>query len=185
MLEVGCGAGELALELSGAGYDVVAIDPDAPAGDIFRRTTIDELDDAGGFDAAVAARSLHHVEELDAAVAKLAALAPLLVVDEFVWDRADEATLDWYEGQRRLLVAAGHAPASPPADEWVAHHEHLHGYDRLNAALDRHFHTRVFEWVPYLYRYLGGPASETLEEGLVAARAIRAIGFRYVGERKQ
>ena len=30
VLEIGCGAGELALEISEAGYDVLAIDPEAP-----------------------------------------------------------------------------------------------------------------------------------------------------------
>lgn len=34
LLEVGCGTGELALALSAAGYRVVAIDPDAPNGEI-------------------------------------------------------------------------------------------------------------------------------------------------------
>ena len=40
VLEVGCGAGELALALDAAGYDVVAVDPRAPDGPIFRRTTL-------------------------------------------------------------------------------------------------------------------------------------------------
>src|SRR5215211_100005 len=44
ILEVGCGRGDLALALSGVGYDVVAVDPDAPTGAIFRNVTIEELD---------------------------------------------------------------------------------------------------------------------------------------------
>jgi 2-polyprenyl-3-methyl-5-hydroxy-6-metoxy-1,4-benzoquinol methylase len=40
VLEVGCGKGELARALAGEGYDVVAVDPEAPEGSIFRRTTI-------------------------------------------------------------------------------------------------------------------------------------------------
>src|SRR5687768_9945052 len=66
VLEVGCGRGELALALDAAGYEVVAVDPDAPEGPIFRRTTIEELDEPGPFDAIVAAFSLHHVHDLDA-----------------------------------------------------------------------------------------------------------------------
>src|SRR5688500_2513925 len=61
VLEVGCGSGDLARELSAAGYDVLAIDPEAPEGPIFRRSTIEELDERSPFDAVVASRSLHHV----------------------------------------------------------------------------------------------------------------------------
>ena len=67
MLEVGCGDGSLARELASAGYDVLAIDPVAPDGPIFRRTTLEELDDPGLFDAVVASLSLHHVHDLGAA----------------------------------------------------------------------------------------------------------------------
>ena len=38
-----------------------------------------------------------------------------------------------------------------------------------------------FERVPYLFRYLGGVATAELEESLVAAGAIRAVGVRFVG----
>ena len=64
VLEVGCGAGELARTMDGAGYEVVAIDPAAPDGEIFRRIKLDELDPAERFDAVVAAFSLHHVIDL-------------------------------------------------------------------------------------------------------------------------
>ena len=54
---MGCGSGELALALDVAGYDMVAVDPKAPDGPIFRRTTIEELDEPGPFDAVVASFS--------------------------------------------------------------------------------------------------------------------------------
>ena len=47
--------------------------------------------------------------------------------------------------------------------------------------LEPRFETRFLEWRPYLYRWLGGPASEALECALVEADAIRALGFRYAG----
>jgi SAM-dependent methyltransferase len=181
VLEVGCGAGDLARALAAAGHDVLAIDPRAPEGPIFRRTTLEELDESARFDAAVAARSLHHVHDLGAAVAKLARLAPLLVVEEFAWDRLDEPTAGWYEGQRRALVAAGHEPNGASLADWDAEHEGLHGYDALRTALDRNYDERFFAWQPYLYRYLGGVATEALERTLVETDAIRALGFRYVG----
>jgi hypothetical protein len=39
------------------------------------------------FEAVIASRSLHHVPDLDLAVGKIAQLAPLVLVEEFTWDR--------------------------------------------------------------------------------------------------
>jgi SAM-dependent methyltransferase len=183
VLEVGCGRGDLAWALAAAGYDVLAIDPAAPEGPIFRATTLEELGDAGGFDAVVAVRSLHHVGDLGAALDKIAAVAPLLVLDEFAWDRFDAPTAEWYEGQRRVLEAAGRQPEGPPAAEWEREHAGLHGYDAIRAELDRRFREREFTWLPYLDRYLGGPSGAALEQTLIDTGMIRALGFRYVGER--
>jgi SAM-dependent methyltransferase len=187
ILEVGCGhEGGVAPALASAGYDVLAIDPDAPDGPSYRRVTLEELDDPGPFDAVVAGRVLHHVHPLGAALDKLAALAPLLILDEFAWNHMDEPTVGWYESQHRLLVAAGREPKGP-ADlaEWRARHADLHPYETLRAEVDARYEQRHFEWRPYFYRWLGGPASESLEEGLIAAEAIRPIGFRYAGVRRE
>jgi SAM-dependent methyltransferase len=165
VLEVGCGRGELALALDAAGYDVVGVDPEAPEGPIFRRTTIEELDEPGPFDAIVAAFSLHHVENLDAALDKLSGLLEgVLVVDEFGWDLLDEATARQYELD---------------TDDWRDEHADLHGFERLRSALDARFDERHFEWGPYFSRHL--EADEDEERELIAAGKIRALGFRYVG----
>jgi SAM-dependent methyltransferase len=185
VLEVGCGDGELARALDEAGYDVLAIDPDAPEGPIFRRVTLEELDDPGAFDAVVAARVLHHVHPLGAGLDRLAALAPLLVVDEFAPERLVGATQEWYESQHRLLVAAGHDPEAPPSiDEWRARHSDLHDSATLIDELDRRYERRFFEWRPYLYRWLRGPATEPLERTLVDTGLIEPVGYRFVGERR-
>src|SRR6266566_8012069 len=93
VLEVGCGhEGGVAPALAAAGYEILAIDPHAPAGPLYRRVTLEELDDPGPFDAVVAGRVLHHVHPLGAALDKLAGLAPLLVLDEFAWERLDAPT---------------------------------------------------------------------------------------------
>ena len=183
VLEVGCGReGGVAPALARAGHDVLAIDPDAPVGPLFRRITLEELDDRGPFDAIVAGRVLHHVHPLGPALDKLAGLAPLLVLDEFAWNHMDEPTIDWYESHHRLLVAAGQTPKGPPdLAEWRARHTGLHPYETLRAELDARFDAEVFEWRPYLYRWLEGPASKALESALIDAGAIRPIGFRYVG----
>ena len=188
VLDVGCGRGELTTALSVAGYDVLGIDPIAPLGDRFRRLKLEDLDDAERFDAAVASYSLHHLRDLDAGLEKVAALLSpggILVVDEFGWDRLDETTLDWLYGQRRALAAAGHGDPPVSADElrreWEEEYLGLHGFAALRAALDARFDERAFEWMPYLHRKLKGVATEVLEQALIDAEAIQALGFRYVG----
>jgi hypothetical protein len=187
VLEVGCGwEGGVAPGLAAAGYDVLAIDPEAPQGELYRQVALEELDDPGPFDAVVAGRVLHHVHPLDSALDKLAGLAPLLVLDEFAWNHMDEPTVDWYERQHRLLAAAGRAPKGPrDLSEWRWKHSNLHPYETLRAELDVRYEQRYFEWRPYFYRWLGGPASEALETGLIEAGAIRPIGFRYAGVRRE
>ncbi len=187
VLEVGCGwEGGVAADLAAAGYDVLAIDPEAPEGELYRQVALEELDDPGPFDAVVAGRVLHHVHPLDSALDKLARLAPLLLLDEFAWNHMDEPTVDWYESQHRLLAAAGRAPGGPSdLSEWRWKHSDLHPYETLRAELDVRYEERYFEWRPYFYRWLGGPASEALEAGLIEAGAIRPIGFRYAGVRRE
>jgi hypothetical protein len=183
VLEVGCGEeGGIAHSLVGAGYTVLAIDPVAPAGPPFRRVTLEELDDPGPFDAAVAGRVLHHVHPLDAALDKLARLAPLLLVDEFSWEKIDEPAQRWYEDQYRTLRAAGIEPKGPSdLDEWRWRHPGLHPSDLLLAELDTRFETRVLERRPYFYRWLRSAGIEQLEASLIVAGELPAIGLRYAG----
>lgn len=185
MLEVGCGAGELALALDGAGYEVTAIDPAAPDGPIFRPIKLEELEDDARFDAVVASRVLHHMGEnlepnLDRVARVLEGGGPL-VVEEFAPDRLDEPTAAWYEGQRQILAAAGYPSDRPSAEQWEQHHVSVTASDVLLAAVRSRFQEQVYEDVPYLWRYLDAVVSAELEESLVAMGAIRALGFRLVG----
>jgi hypothetical protein len=182
VLEVGCGReGGIAPTLVSAGYDVLAIDPEAPAGDYYRAITLEELDEEP-FDAIVAERVFHHVHPLGAALDKVARMTPRFVLDEFAWDRMDDATCDWYEAQHRSLVAAGREPKGPPdIAEWRARFDDLHPSELLRRELSTRFEERLYGDRPYLYRWLAGPASEQLEAALIAAGAIRPIGFRWVG----
>jgi SAM-dependent methyltransferase len=183
VLEVGCGReGGVAAALAAAGYDVLAVDPEAPEGPLYRRVTIEELDDPGPFGAVVAGNVLHHVDPLGPALDKLAALAPLLVLDEFAWNHMDEATVDWYERHHRELAAAGEEPKGPPdMAVWREQHQGLHPYETLRAELDARYTERYTEWRPYFYRWLHHPETEPLETSLIAAGEIRPIGFRYTG----
>jgi SAM-dependent methyltransferase len=145
VLEVGCGEGELARGLAAEGYDVVAIDPEAPDEPIFRRTTIEAFADPGPFDAVVASLSLHHVHDLGGVLDKLVRLLEgTLILNEHAWDRLDPMTREWEE-----------------------EHAGLHGYAQMRPELDARFEERFFEWRPYPvdgvdvpglgFRYVGEP----------------------------
>jgi SAM-dependent methyltransferase len=168
-----------------AGWDVLAIDPMAPAGDIFRRLLLEELDvDEGPFDAVVAVLSLHHVRELDAGLDRIHALlrpGGLLAVEEFAWDLADEATFDWLLEQRRAHGHAGPGTRAELAAEWRAEHLGLHGYEALRRELDARFEERTFTREPHLHREVGGREAEVLERALIESGTIRALGFRWTG----
>lgn len=180
MLEVGCGSGELALALDAAGYDVVAIDPDAPQGRIFRQVTLEEFDDPRPFQAAVAARVLHHVEPLDPAVENLAGLARTLILDEFASERLDGRASAWWDRHRRTLED----PVGPPdLDAWRLEHLDLHPSAKVLGAARRHYTEQYIEWRPYLYRWLENPQSKEVERDAVAAGELPALGYRWVGRR--
>ena len=183
VLEVGCGSeGGLVELLSTAGYDVLGVDPHAPEGARFVQATFQSLE--GEWDAVVAGRVLHHVYPLDEGLDLLASFAPLLVVDEFAWDRIDGPAQAWYEGQHRMLRASGAEPSGPAdLDEWRERHPEMHSHDVLLAALRRRYDERVLERLPYLARWLGGPSSESLEQTLIDAELIPAIGYRWAGTR--
>jgi SAM-dependent methyltransferase len=191
VLEVGCGDGSLALELAAAGHDVLAIDPVAPEGPVFQRTTLEELDEPGPFVAVVASRSLHHLHDLDAGLDRIVALLSpggLLLVDEFAPDRLDDDTMDWWYGQRRA-VAAARGKGAPESlevfrEKQTRQQEEHHGYDAMRPAIDARFDERSFSWEPYLYRELSGVSTRALEETLIKTGAIQATGYRYAGIRR-
>jgi ubiquinone/menaquinone biosynthesis C-methylase UbiE len=171
VLEVGCGDGELACALAAAGYAVLAIDPEAPEGTIFRRSTIEELDEQSPFEAVVASRSLHHVSDLTVALDKIAALLErggAVVIDEFGWERLDARSAE------RVSI---------PFDEWQEEHTDLHSSQAMVRELDRRFRRRSFSWEPYLFREPRRVVTEEVERQLIEAGQIQAIGFRYVGVR--
>jgi ubiquinone/menaquinone biosynthesis C-methylase UbiE len=186
VLEVGCGPGELALGLAALGYEVVAIDPNAPEGAIFRRMALEEFEADQPFEAVVASRSLHHIADLPGAVDRIAGLLTpggTLVVNEHAWERMDEPTARWYLGH---LVAHGKRQSTSldafPTD-WRQEHAALHSSAALRAEFDRRFDERHFSWEPYLYGAIGEPSLEAEERRLIEAGELAAMGFRYVGAR--
>jgi SAM-dependent methyltransferase len=194
VLEVGCGGGELALAMDTAGYAVTAIDPEAPAGEIFERVGLEDFATEERFDAVVSSAALHHIPDLEAAVERIATLlAPQgrLVLSEFDRDRfLEEATARWYQRQLLALPAERREPDAEPIPEDFAewrraaaeHLADIHSADTMLEQLARSFVQRSFTRAPYLYRYELPEAIEPLERELIDLGAIQATGFRYVGE---
>jgi SAM-dependent methyltransferase len=200
VLEVGCGNGDLARALDNAGHVVTAIDPRAPEGRLFRPVRFEEFSDPGPFDYVVSSLALHHIEDLEATVDKIAdVLRPQgsLILVEFAWDRFDDATAGWAldrlpdtaEDPSWLQRMLGEWDRAKEVDDasievfcarW-ADAERLHSSRRMLTELSRRFHERLHEWTPYLYPELAGRVSEADEHAAIRARFINAIGFRYVG----
>jgi SAM-dependent methyltransferase len=185
VLEVGCGEGELARAVARLGYRIVAIDPQAPEGEIFEPVSLEEFSGSGPFDAALANRALHHIADLAGALEKVARLlrpGGRLIVHEHAWERMDEPTARWYLERRETIDPAAPRSVESCLADWNADHAGLHGSVEMLAALDRRFKERLFAWTPYLYAELGGAQVELEERNLVEAGRIRALGFIYVGE---
>ena len=187
VLEVGCGRGELAHAMARSGHEVLAIDPEAPAGELFQAVSVEEFTTDQTFHAVVASRSLHHIHDLPGTVAKIARLLRpqgRFILDEHACDRLDERTARWYLEQRAASDPT--APNSLDAcfAEWEADHADLNGYMAMRTELDRHFTGLFFGWMPYLYGELAN-VDEEQERALIAAGAIQAMGFRYVGARER
>jgi SAM-dependent methyltransferase len=183
VLEVGCGHGDLARALFESGYEVVAIDPDAPDGELFQAVSLEEFTSTDLFDAVVASRALHHIPDLASSVAKIAGLlrpGGRFILDEHACDRLDEPTARWYFEQRASEPGAPSSLEACLAD-WESDHADLHGYAAMRKELDRHFTERFFGWMPYLHGELAR-VEEQEERALIDAGAIQAMGFRYVGE---
>jgi SAM-dependent methyltransferase len=186
VLEVGCSRGDLARAIAEAGHEVVAIDPDAPAGDLFRATSLEEFADPEPFDAVVASLALHHVADLRGALDKIASLlrpTGRLIVNEHAVDRLDEPTARWYLEKRAEIRPDAPRSLEQCLHEWEEDHAGLHGYAAMRQELDRRFTERFFAWMPYLYGELAGAVTDLEERALIDAGAIQATGFRYVGER--
>ena len=166
--------------MDAAGYTVVAIDPRAPDGPIFRRTTLQDYDEAVPFEAAVATYSLHHIEPLNSSLDRIALLLQphgKLILEEFGWDCLDQATAGWYAQQQ------GMSSIESVLAEWRTEHEGLHSYEEMRHSIDERFSEECLEWRPYLYQCLKRDELETSERDAIRRHEIRPVGFRYVGVR--
>src|SRR3954468_8053906 len=178
VLEVGAGDGSLAAVLSGAGYDVTAIDPAGEAPVL--AVPLLELDaPPRHFDAALAVVSLHHIVPLGDSLRRLSEVlrhGARLVVDEFDVDLLDERAAAWW---------LQHAGVERDPGDHVAHmREHLYSLARIREELAAWFD--VGEAVPgaYLYRWKVDPALRAQEEELIATGELPATGVRFIAVRR-
>jgi SAM-dependent methyltransferase len=206
ILEIGCGReGALALSLARAGHDVVAVDPEAPEGPIFHRTTFEEFENPGVFNAVVASLSLHHVEKVGTVLDKVDEVLQetgRVVVIEWAWDRFDGATSEWcferlparsekdsgwlqgiHEEWKRARAAGTHQSFEIYCREWAAA-EGLHSSKEILTELRRRFAESLLEWGPYFYVDLYN-VSEADEQAAIDEGRIRAPSFRFVGQKHQ
>lgn len=193
VLEVGCGAGDLAVLLAHEGFEVVALDVDPGMVALAQDLGVDarvaqwpeSLDEQ--FDAVLFTRSLHHIHPLPESVAAaVGCLAPggCVVVEDFAVEAVDQRTLAWFTGAIRLLRQSGLLPGDGELLEnllrtdgalaaWQEHHDHdLHRAALMEAELRGALAEVTVEAAPYLFRYLGGAlANAPGRDALVRALA--------------
>jgi SAM-dependent methyltransferase len=184
VLEVGAGEGELASALTAAAYAVTAIDPD-PRGANVRGVALADLDpDTDAFQAAVAIRSLHHIDPLTTSLQRLAEVlepAAPLVIDEMDVATFDRRAADWWLRQK---AARGEAPAKTAEQLVDEHRAHLHPLDAILEALAAWFTVGTPVRGPWLYRWDLGPSFRAEEETLIASGQLPAMGARIVAIRR-
>ena len=219
VLEVGCGEGRVALELLNRGYQVIGVDSDQEVIARARERGVPAIQaswpefGSAPLDGVVFTRSLHHIAPLRRAIRNAReVLRPrgLLLVEDFAFDEADEATISWFlEVLGSQTAAAIIAPvpgefvtallgSKDPFAVWHQSHDHqLHTTAAMTQAIAEHFIIQETQQVPYLYRYLVPVLPETAqatafveevvrEEARLGERgAIVLVGRRIVGEPRE
>lgn len=193
ILEIGCGRGEVTLELQRRGLKARGLDGDPEAvqyaQDMGARVVLGNWPEfeTPEVDAIAFTRSLHHIDPLREAVRKAAdVLAPngLLLLEDFAVDGAEEATLNWFAGIARseqgktLIDPTAHEfvvsllGSEPPWTEWVRSHDHdLHTFEDMAGVIAERFEIRQTTFVPYFFRYLIPAIPDTQE----AASFVEAV----------
>jgi len=180
ILEVGCGDGDLAEALGHEGHRVTAIDQAEEAVQNSRRKGVNALlarwpdfdpaPDGPRFDAVLFTRSLHHMDDLPAAIEKAHALIKpggVLLVEDFAFGETPLFTMQWFKNRLERL-ATDHKIAIPensfcdllvnslrPEQVWYHDHlNHIHPLGRMYREILVQFDQCHLEHAPYLYRYV-------------------------------
>ena len=187
ILEIGCGAGDLAYALKEQGHNILGIDTSEKAiintkakGVLAKLGRIEDIED-NNFDIILFTRSLHHIHPIESCleVARLKLKSSgQIILEDFGYDLFDEKTANWHKVTLR---------------DWFKDHGHdpqLHKFKELVAAVKSKFRiVEVFENVPYLFRYsidFEKVTEESIlelletEKDLITKNKIKGIGFRIV-----
>lgn len=218
ILEIGCGDGAVAQQLHLLGHEVTAIDTDADAVAGARKKSVNAEEARWPdfpsmlMDAIAFTRSLHHMDDLNGAIAAARSRlrdGGVLLIEDFAFYEADEQTSAWFAAQLRSESVASLLSASPDSfaakilaapkahDAWHSNHGHdLHSIDAMADAVAAEFDIKDRQHVPYLYRYLIPALPETAaaadiveyflhaEEQMIAAGDIIPVGRRIVASLK-
>ena len=198
VVELGCGrVGGHVPAMRAAGYDALGVDPEAPAGDEYRRIEFERLDEPSGTLAAVvASASLHHVADPAAVldgITRLLAPDGWIVVVEWDWEAFDEPTAEWcfarladgddgWLHRHRTGWAASGRPWSAYLRGWADEHG-IHGAALLLGLLGERFRLERPAYGPYLFADLAG-TTEADEKAAIDAGEIRATRVQVVGRRR-
>lgn len=177
VLEVGCGAGDVALALGRLGHRVIAIDADAETVAQARARGVDARCAAwpefecGPADAVAFTRSLHHIGALGPAidaVREVLGVGGVLLVEDFAFGEVVEEALRGFVDRLRgpsaralLLPTEGElvtelVGSADPMRAWRERHDlfELHEAGAMLSAVSERFARVEAGAVPYLYRYL-------------------------------
>jgi hypothetical protein len=201
-------AGALSRALTDAGYAVTSIDADPAAVEAARsagvpavRTNLASYDDEP-FDAVVMLLSLHHMHPLGTALDRVTHLlrpGGTLILDEYAWDWADDATIRWFYDTAALLAAT--EVTDPPAGgdqlpaRWRTRHTvdgaRCNGGDAMLKAVSARLGNVTVRQVPYLARHLLAGCGNhkilaelcRIEREHLADGTLQATGFRLTATR--
>jgi ubiquinone/menaquinone biosynthesis C-methylase UbiE len=194
IIEVGCGDGEVALELIHQGYEVTALDSEEERIGKAQSRGVPALVarwpefNGSPVDAIAFTRSLHHINPLDRALKKARELIKsggVLLIEDFAFGETDERTVRWLfesvrsdQGRSHIMPVEGQfvtelVSAKDPAKAWHESHDRaLHSISTLVSAISDQFVIREAKSVPYLYRYFIPVLPETGEARVFVERLL-------------
>ncbi len=194
ILEIGCGAGHVAVALQRRCYRVTGVEVATAEIELARALGVEVIParwPEGLFspvDAIIFTRSLHHIPDLPAAVTRAREVlrdGGTLLVEDFALEAVDSPAIRWFldvlrsKTARALLVAVPGEMVTRllgsdhPEEEWKEAHHGLHTASAIAGRIARQFSIHEAGEVAYLYRYLvpvlpqSAAAVKFLEEVLI------------------
>jgi SAM-dependent methyltransferase len=211
LLEVGCGKGELALELQNLGHQLIAVDADPAAVEQARALGVDARQAVWPdfaeepFEAVLFTRSLHHIPPLAGALEKARQLLTpggKIIIEDFAYEEIDPKTSEWLYGLALVLKSSGVLETNEGFikaflenggnfEFWQHFRSHdLHPGAAIEKALQTGFPHLTAEKTLTIYRYLLGNLPQddrgyTLAGNLFEAeqRLGEAGGIELIGRR--